>query len=118
MVFVVTSSDPRIFTKGTNVIILYVDDCITMSRMKDNPDELFAELTRKYNLTDKGMMEEYLGVLINHIEDKSYIMLQPFLIELIISVVPSITDTRSTKYSACLSTTLTKDDGSKPRKEH
>ena len=44
MILVATSSDPCIFTKGTNVIILYVNDCIIMSRTNKYADEIFAEL--------------------------------------------------------------------------
>ena len=96
MIFVGTSNDPCIFTKGINIIILYVDDCIIMSRTKEESDRLFAELERrKYKLTEEGTMEEYLGILVTHNDDGSYLMSQPFLIERIIYSIPAMVDARS-----------------------
>ena len=75
MGFVATASDSCIFTKGTNIIILYVDDYIIMSKTKEEVDTLFSELeTKGYKLMDEGTMEEYLGIMITHNADGSYRM--------------------------------------------
>ena len=39
-----TESDPCIMTQGINVIILYVDDCIIMSRTKAEADNIYHQL--------------------------------------------------------------------------
>ena len=63
-------------------------------------------------------MEEYLGILIEHNEDGSYRMSQPFLIERIIKSIPGMSDSRSTKPPACSSVMLAKDEGGEVRNEH
>ena len=118
MGFTATSSDPCIFTKDSNIIILYVDDCIIISKTKEEADDIFNELKhRKYKLTDEGTMEEYLGIKIDHNVDGSYRMSQPFLIERIINFIPGMTEARSTSTPACSSIILTKDTEGEPRKE-
>ena len=65
--FTPIASDPYIFVKGTNIIILYVDHCIIISRTKEETDKIFAELNKRgYKMIDEGDMEEYLGILITH----------------------------------------------------
>ena len=51
--------------------MLYVDDCIILSRTKEEVDKIFVELNDKgYKMTDEGTMEQYLGILFTHDEDK------------------------------------------------
>lgn len=55
------------FVKVTNIIVLYVDDCIILTRTKVEADKIFNGLSNKgYKITDEGTMEEYLGILITH----------------------------------------------------
>ena len=79
MGFVVTSSEPYIFTNGTSIIILYVDNYIIISQTKDKANALFSELeTKGYKLTDEGVIEEYLYIMITRNKDGSYSMSQPY----------------------------------------
>ena len=118
MGFMATSSDPCIFTKDDTIIILYVNDCVILSKSKQQADAIFKELeNRKFKLTDKGTMEEYLGIQIDHNDDGSFRMSQPFLIERIINFIPGMAKARSTKSPACSSIVLTKDIEGEPRKE-
>ena len=118
MGFVATASDPCIFIKGTDMICLYVDDCIILSKSKADADAIFKELEkRKYVLTDEGSMEEYLGIMISHSDDGSYRMSQPLLIDRIIESIPGMSDARSSKTPACSSIVLTKDAEGESRKE-
>ena len=118
MGFVATASDPCIFIKGTDMICLYVDDCIILSKSKTDADAIFKELEkRKYVLTDEGSMEEYLGIMISHNDDGSYRMSQPLLIDRIIESIPGMADARSSKTPACSSIVLTKDAEGESRKE-
>ena len=49
------------------MIILYVYDCIIISRNEKIANEIFQELDKRgYKLTDEGTMEEYLGIMITH----------------------------------------------------
>ena len=70
MGFIPTESDPCILINGTDIIVLYVDDCIIISRTKAEADKIYQELERrKYKLTDEGTLEEYLGLQIKHHDD-------------------------------------------------
>ena len=118
MGFKSTSSDPCIFIRNSNIIILYVDDCVIISKTEQEAEHIFSELeNRKYKLTDEGSMEEYLGIQIDHNTDGSFRMSQPFLIQRIIEFIPGMTEARSTKSPACSSVVLTKDIDGEPRKE-
>lgn len=45
------------------MIVLYVDDCIIISRTKADVNRTYEDLEqRKYELTDEGTLEEYLGL--------------------------------------------------------
>ena len=115
MGFIPTASDPCILINGTDIIILYVDDCVIISRTKADADKIYKELERrKFKLTDEATLEEYLGLVINHNKDGSFRVSQPLLIERILGSIPGMKDARSAKSPAVSGTVLTKDeDGGK-----
>ena len=52
------ASDPCIFKNGSNLVVLYVDDCILFSRTKEEADRIFIGLNNKgYKMIDEGTME-------------------------------------------------------------
>ena len=54
-------SDPCIYIRGSNIIILYVDECIIISNSKKEAIAIFKEINnRRYKMSDKGNIEEYL----------------------------------------------------------
>ena len=67
-------------------------------------------------MTDEGSIEEYLGIKIDHNNDGSYMMSQPFLIDRIINFIPGMSESRSAKSPACASIVLTKDEDREPKK--
>lgn len=69
-------------------------------------------------MTDARTMEEYLGILIMHVEEGSFKMSQPHLIDILIESIPGIHDARSETTPASAGITLTKDETGEPRKEH
>ena len=76
------------------------------------------ELERqKYVLTNEGLMEEYLGIMISHNNDGSYQMSQPLLIDRIIESIPGMVDARSFKTPAYYNVVLTKNVEGESRKE-
>ena len=119
MGFVPTNSDPCIFVNGTDIIILYVDDCVIISRTGQEASAIFNKLEEKgFKLTDEGTMEEYLGIVIDHNKDGSFRMSQPYLIDRIIAAIPSMKEARSAKTPAAAGDILIKDVDGDPRKEH
>ena len=114
-----TMSDSYIFVKGTNMIVLYVDGCIILSRTKAEADEILNELNRKgYNMTDEDTMKEYMGILITHNNNGTFKMSQLFLIDRIVKAIPDIKDTRSACTPADATVVLTKDSGERSRNEN
>ena len=88
--FTATESDPCIFTHGTNILILYVDDCVILSKNKQDADKIFNDLTQRgYKLMDEGSLEEYLGISIKR-TNKTFTISQPHLIDRIIASVPGM----------------------------
>ena len=119
MGFKLLSSDPCIYVKGTNMIVLYADNCIIISRNEKEANEMFQELDkREYKLTDESTMEEYLGILITHEMNGNYRMSQPLLIDRIIKSVPSMKVVKGAKTPAVAGNVLTKDIEGEIRKEH
>ena len=118
MGFIATQSDPCVYTRGTDIIVLYVDDCILISRTKAAADQLHHEIQQQgFSTTDEGSMEQYLGMQIQRNKDGTFRISQPFLIDRIIAAVPSMKNARSSKTPAATGTALTKDEEGDPRKE-
>ena len=119
MGFTPTASDPCILIKGTDIIVLYVDDCIIISRSKAEADKIYAELERrKFKLTDEGTLEEYLGLQIKHYDDGSFRVSQPMLINRILATIPGMKEARSAKSPAVSGAVLSKDEDGELRQEH
>ena len=92
------------------MIVSYVNDCIILSRTKEEANKVFKELDDKqYTMVNEGTMEEYLGILMTHNKDGTYIMSQPHLIDTIVNLVPSIKDARSANTLVVAGVVLTKD---------
>ena len=47
MKFKLIASDPCILKNGSNIVVLYVDDCIIVSRTKEEVDRVFIDLNNK-----------------------------------------------------------------------
>ena len=116
--FVATESDPCVYTRGRDIIILYVDDCILICKTKTEAERLYKQIQQQgFTTTDEGSMEQYLGMQIKRNEDGIFHISQPFLIDRIITAVPSMKNSRSSKTPAATGTTLPRDEEGKPRKE-
>jgi hypothetical protein len=65
---------------------MYVDDCIIVGDSTDCIEALITLLnngTENIILKDEGSIKKYLGVSIAQLDDKSFDLTQPFLIECI-----------------------------------
>ena len=55
---------------SSRIIIMYVDDCVIISRLEGEADEIMRKIKNKVlKLTDDGIMETYLGIQIDRHED-------------------------------------------------
>ena len=58
-------SDPCVFLKKEITILVYVDDCIIISKNTKLTDEFIESITNsveKFKLTNEGTLASYLGV--------------------------------------------------------
>ena len=80
--------DPCFYLKEGMVVLTYVDDCIIASRSMRSIDAFVNSMKNgpeKFILTDEGDVNKFLGIEITQIDDKSYELSQPFLIDRILS---------------------------------
>ena len=70
------------------IILTYVDDCILVSDKKETLQQFIHSLANgieKFEFTDEGPMDKYLGVEIEKLKGKNeFILRQPFLIQRIL----------------------------------
>ena len=63
--FCESKADPCVFMKKCMIILTYVDDCIFISNKKETLDKFIHSLANgieKFEFTDEGAIDKYLGV--------------------------------------------------------
>ena len=88
--FVQSQVDPCVFFGDGCIVLTYVDDVIIIGDTTSKIDDLILSLhegDEKFVFTDEGSIDKYLGVDIKKIDDTSFEMTQPFLIERITSLL-------------------------------
>ena len=81
-------ADPCVFMKANMVILVYVDDCILIAKGSDIIKDFIDSLTHgpeKFEFTDEGTMDKYLGVDIQKLDNGEFVLRQPFLIQRILT---------------------------------
>jgi hypothetical protein len=69
---------------------MHVDDCIIIGKSKANIDAFVYSMIHdpeKFDLTDEGTIDKFLGIEITQRENGEFEMSQPFLIDLILSLL-------------------------------
>ena len=84
-----TDTEPCVFKKENVIILIYVDDCIILSRTKEGLEKTLEGICKKFTMTNEGNIETYLGIQIDH-EPVFMRMSQPNLINRIINAVPGM----------------------------
>ena len=72
------------------ITLCYVDDCILISDKKQMLDDFIHSLengVEKFEFTDEGPIDKYLGVEIEKLNGSEFILCQPFLIDRILSTL-------------------------------
>ena len=70
------------------IILTYVDKCIIVGPSMQKIDasaKLMEVSPENFTLTDEGDTDKFLGIEINHLDEKRFKTPQPFLIDRIIS---------------------------------
>jgi hypothetical protein len=82
MGFTRSDIDKCVYYRGTTIFLCYVDDSILIDPNPANIDKVFQEFnTLKYKVTDKGEIDDYLGVKIERLPDGAIKFTQPHLID-------------------------------------
>ena len=79
--------DPCLYLKENMVLLTYINDCIIISPSCDSIDRLIPSMQsglENFKLTDKGVVNKYLGVEITRLNNNSFELSQPFLIDRIL----------------------------------
>jgi hypothetical protein len=77
--------DPCLFIRGNCILLVYVDDCLLFAKSNDILDSILASLEKDFVLTSEGSVGAYLGIDIRHTTDGFLELVQPGLINKIIS---------------------------------
>ena len=88
--FTESKADPCVFLKKGMIILTYVDDCILISDKKETLQQFIHSLANgieKFEFTDEGPMDKYLGVEIEKLKGNEFILRQPFLIQRILKAL-------------------------------
>ena len=64
-----TQTDRCVFIKDDVIILIYIDDCIILSKNKQSIIKILELLRKNYTITDEGEMEEYLGIQLERTDD-------------------------------------------------
>ena len=73
--------------KKVMIILTYVDDCILIANKKEKLDQFIHSLANginKFEFTDEGAIDKYMGVEVEQLKGKEFILRQLFLIRIIL----------------------------------
>ena len=82
--FIQSKIDECVYYRGELIYLCYVDDSWACAPDKRDVNEFIAELKSKFDVTDEGNLNDFLGVNIHRHEDGSIELTQPHLIEQIL----------------------------------
>ena len=88
--FCESKADPCVFMKKGMIILTYVDDCILIANNKETLDQFIHNLANgieKFDFTDEGAIDKYLGVEIEQLKGNEFILRKPFLIQRILAAL-------------------------------
>ena len=90
MDFFESKADPCVFMKKGVIILTYVDDCIFILNKKGTLDQFIhslADCIKKFEFIDEGAIDKYLGVEIEQLKGKEFILRKTFLIRRILAAI-------------------------------
>jgi len=76
--------DECVFFRGTTIFLVYTDDGIILDKTEGEIDKCIQDFQKYFNVEDQGTLEDYLGVKVTKMEDGSFHLTQPHLIDSIL----------------------------------
>lgn len=101
MGFAQSQKDEGVYFRNKNIFLVYVDDAILASASEAEIDKIISELKGRFDMTDEGEWDYYLGVNINHQTDGSIELSQPHLINDILKDIHLASKTKPVYLPAC-----------------
>ena len=83
--FTQSDTDECVFYRGSTVFMVYTDDGIFCGPNEAEIATCMGELGRRFDITDEGDIDEYLGVKVTRMPDGTITLTQPHLIDSIIA---------------------------------
>ena len=116
--YVRSEVDQCVFLRDDSVILVYIDDMIALSKDEQILNKLVANLKAKnFILTDEGSLEKYLGVDVKRTKNGGLELVQPFLIERILTLLGMNDESmHNSKATPAIRPLLNKDLKGEPRR--
>ncbi len=114
-----SKADPCVFIKKGMIILTYVDDCILISDKKEMLQQFIHSLANgieKFEFTDEGSMDKYLGVEIEKLEGSEFVLRQPFLISRILEALNVVEGAYNKRDVPVIGPLLSRDESGAKRK--
>jgi hypothetical protein len=83
--FTQSGTDECVFYRGSTMFMVYTDDGIFCGPDKEEIDQCMQELGKRFDITNEGDIDEYLGVKVTRMPDRTISLAQPHLIDSIIA---------------------------------
>ena len=80
-----SDTDECVFYKGSTIFMVYTDDGIFCGPDQGEISQCMTELGARFEITDEGDIDEYLGVKVTRTQDGTITLTQPHLIDSIIA---------------------------------
>ena len=79
-----SKTEPCLYYRRDTLLAVYIDDCILIAKTAKLIQAAVKEIAKKFEISNEGEIEEYLGVKVEKLKDKRIKMSQPYLIEQIL----------------------------------
>ena len=93
----------------------YVNYCLIFDPFKDEIDDVYGSLWGGLKIEDDGYINKYIGIDINSFSDGLIHIMQPYLAQRIINMIPGM-EKSSAKPTPSFKPPLAKNDGVQTRK--
>ena len=108
--FVQSQVYPYFWYKEEMVLLFYIGDCLMFSPSKDKIEEVYASIQTESKIEYDVELKKYLGIELGHCLHGSIHLRQPYLIQIIINMIPGM-EKSSAKPSPAVKPCLAKNEG-------
>ena len=115
--FTQSDTDECVFYRNRTIFMVYTDDGILCGPDKNDIDACLTELSQRFEITDEGDIDEYLGVKITTLTTGQITLTQPHLIGSIISDMGFKDNTKEKTTPAPSTASLNRDIDGSPHDE-